>query len=159
MVVDPGRTIYYKHARFTTRLPIDRLYSRSHYWLAEDEPGRVRIGLTKFATRMLGDFVELQFAVPPGSTVEIGQAIGTVEGFKAISDVYCVGTGRFLGANSLLDQNPSLLDNDPYDSGWLYRLENARVESTLDVHDYIGLLDATIDRMLQEQQQGKDKPC
>jgi glycine cleavage system H protein len=159
MAIDPGRTIYYKRARFTTRLPIDRLYSRSHYWLAEEGPGQFRIGLTRFATRMLGDFVELNLAVKAGEQLAVGQAIGSIEGFKAVSEIYCVVAGELTLANSKLDQDPALLDNDPYDSGWLYRVTNARVEEPLDVHGYIGLLDATIERMLLEQQQGKDKPC
>ena len=159
MAIDPGRTIYYKRARFTTRLPIDRVYSQSHYWLAEESPGQFRIGLTRFATRMLGDFVELQISVPAGSEVAVGQAIGSIEGFKAVSEIYCVVAGQFAEANTKLDHNPALLDNDSYDAGWLYRVTGARVENTLDVHGYIGLLDATIDRMLLEAQQGKDKPC
>ncbi len=159
MAIDPGRTIYYKRARFTTRLPIDRLYSQSHYWLAEEASGQFRVGLTRFATRMLGDFVELNMAVKPGEQVTVGQAIGSIEGFKAVSEIYCVVDGHFELANSKLDQDPALLDNDPYDSGWLYRVTDARVEAPLDVHGYIGLLDATIERMLLEQQQGKDKPC
>jgi glycine cleavage system H protein len=159
MAIDPKRTIYYKRARFTTRLPIDRLYSQSHYWLAEDSPGSFRIGLTRFATRMLGDFVELRFEVSSDSRLELGQAIGSIEGFKAVSEIYCAAAGNFAGANTELDQKPTLLDEDPYDSGWLYRITAGRTDSALDVHGYIGLLDATIDRMLLEQQQGKDKPC
>ncbi len=159
MAIDPARTIYYKRARFTTRLPIDRLYAQSHYWLAEEAPGTFRIGLTRFATRMLGDFVELQLTIPAGGEVSVGQSIGSIEGFKAVSEIYCVVDGRFAETNPKLDQDPALLDNDSYDSGWLYRVTEARIENPLDVHGYIGLLDATIDRMLLEQQQGKDKPC
>ena len=45
MPVDPQQTIYYKRARFTTRLPVDRKYAQAHFWLSEDEPGILRIGM------------------------------------------------------------------------------------------------------------------
>jgi glycine cleavage system H protein len=122
---------------------------------AEPSPGEFRIGMTKFATRMLGDFVEMQFTVAVGDKVEIGQPIGTIEGFKAVSDIYCVADGVFLGANPRLDTEPTLLEREPYSNGWLYRVQGERPLAALDVHGYIGLLDATIERMLLEQQQGK----
>ena len=53
-------SLYYRRSRFTTRLPRDRRYSPAHYWLFEESPGIWRVGLTKFATRMLGDIVEFE---------------------------------------------------------------------------------------------------
>ena len=50
-------TLLYKRARFVTRLPVDRLYSPSHFWIAEDKAGVWRVGFTRFATRMLGQIV------------------------------------------------------------------------------------------------------
>lgn len=159
MSQEPQATIFYKRARFKTNLPVGRLYSPSHYWLAEETPGNYRIGFTKFATRMLGDFVELKFDVATDDLVELGQPIGSIEGFKAISDIYSVTSGRFAGGNASLESDPTFLERQPYDSGWLYRLENCRPEGMLDVHGYIGLLDATIDRMLEQQQEQKEKSC
>lgn len=152
-------TIPYKRARFKTSLPVDRLYSQAHYWLAEVGPGSCRVGLTKFATRMLGDFVELTFDVAAGDRVELGQAIGSIEGFKAVSEVYCVAAGRFAGGNAALEAEPTLLERQPYAAGWLYRLEDCQPNGLIDVHGYIDLLNATIDRMLEQQQQQKDKSC
>lgn len=152
-------TIYYKRARFKTNLPVGRHYSPSHFWLVEEARGSYRVGLTKFATRMLGDFVELRFDVAAGDLIELGQPIGSIEGFKAISEIYCVAAGRFAGGNASLEADPTLIERQPYDSGWLYRLENCGPEGMLDVHGYIGLLDATIDRMLEHQQEQKEKSC
>src|SRR5690348_10941308 len=120
MQTDPPQTLYYKRSRFSSRLPTDRLYSPSHFWLAQDEPGVWRIGFTKFATRMLGDLVEYAFEVKPGDVVTVGQTIGTVEGFKALTDLYCVADGGFLGPNPELEQDVTLTDSDPYGEGWLY---------------------------------------
>ncbi len=160
MPLDPQHTIYYKRARFTTRLPVDRMYSHSHYWLLEGPPCEFRVGLTKFATRMLGDFVELNFDVANGDAVDIGQPIGSLEGFKAVSEIYSAVAGCFAGANAELDRDPTLLEREPYESGWLYRVTEGQAASAVDVHGYIGFLDATIDRMLLEQSHDtKGKTC
>lgn len=87
MPSDPQQTIYYKRARFTTRLPINRLYSQSHYWLLEERPGTFRIGLTKFATRMLGDFVELNFDVATGEPVETGRILSLIRSDEPVDDI------------------------------------------------------------------------
>ena len=95
-------TLFYKRSHFVTHLPVNFLYSRSHFWLARQAGGEWRIGLTKFATRMLGDMVDHGFEIEANATVSVGQIVGWVEGFKAISDVYCVATGTFLGGNTTL---------------------------------------------------------
>lgn len=159
MANDSQQKIFYKRARFKTSLPIDRLYSKAHYWLAEDSPGTYRVGFTKFATRMLGDFVELQFDVSDGDPIEVGQPIGNIEGFKAVSQIYCVAAGRFAGPNQKLILEPTLLETQPYESGWLYRITQSAAQDLLDVHAYIELLDATIDQMLQSELKSREKSC
>ena len=144
-------TIHYKRSRFSTRLPVDRLYSPAHYWIDEEESGLWRIGFTKFATRMLGDVVEYGFEVKVGDAVEIGQAIAWVEGFKALTEIYCVASGEFAGVNPQLEQDITRIDSDPYVEGWLYQVRGTPDPDSLDVHGYIALLDATIDRMLAQQ--------
>ena len=94
--------IHYKRSRFSTRLPWDRLYTASHFWVFEAEPGRWRVGLTKFAARMLGDVVDLEFEVPEGGPIAVGDVIGSLEGFKARTELYAVLQGRFLGGNPAL---------------------------------------------------------
>jgi glycine cleavage system H protein len=108
---------------------------------------------------MLGDLVECRFEMVPGDRVAIGQAIGSIEGFKAVSDLYCVAAGEFLGGNSDLEQDPTLLDLDPYDRGWLYRVRGRPTELVTDVKGYIEHLDASIDRMLEESPQQTRKSC
>ena len=158
-MIDPQQTVYYKRARFTTRLPLAHRYDRSHFWLAQEAPDVWRIGLTKFASRMLGDLVECRFEKSLGNQVALGDTIGTIEGFKAVSDLYCMATGEFLGANPDLEKDPNLLDRDPYDRGWLYRIRGLPGELAMNVSGYIQHLDETIDHMLQEADQQKDKSC
>ena len=65
-----GDALAYDRCRFVTRLPTDRLYTRSHYWLREVEPGLWRVGLTAYGTRLLGEIVEHGFTVQPGTAVD-----------------------------------------------------------------------------------------
>jgi glycine cleavage system H protein len=143
-------TVYYKRSRFSSRLPVGRLYTPSHFWQQEVEPGLWRIGFTKFATRMLGDFVEYGFDVGPGDAVEVGQPIGWVEGFKALSDVFCAAAGEFVRSNPELEQDITRGDRDPYGRGWLYEVRGTPEPNSLDVHGYVALLDATISKMLEK---------
>ena len=146
--------VRYKRSRFSTRLPSNRIYTQSHYWLWKEESGPWRVGLTKFATRMLGDLVEYEFAVGPEDPVEIGQQIGWIEGFKAVSDLYSVAAGKFGGSNKELAGDITLLESDPYGAGWLYAVDGEPEPGGLSVQEYVNVLDATIDRMLRSRGEG-----
>lgn len=141
----------YKRVRFGTRLPTDRRYTRSHYWLQEAEPGLWRVGFTKFAVRMLGDMVEFQIEPNPGAPIEIGAKIGWIEGFKAVSDIFSVAQGAFNGTNPHLKADITLLESDPYNRGWLYSISGTPEPESVDVHGYVVILDATIDKMLESR--------
>ncbi len=147
-----GETIRFRRVRFSTRLPVDVHYSPSHCWIGDELDGLRQVGFTAFAVRMLGDLVEFQFKLNEGDPIEVGQTIGWIEGFKAISDLYAVLPGTFAGSNPALDKDITLFDNKHYREGWLYRVRAQALPELMDVHEYIGLLDATIDRMLAEEQ-------
>jgi glycine cleavage system H protein len=139
--------IHYRRSRFSTRIVGDRLYTPSHFWVLEHEPGCWRIGITKFAARMLGDVVDLGFDVPPGETVQLGDAIGWFEGFKARSDLYTVVAGTFVGGNPRLEEDVDVIDRDRYGRGWLYEVRGTPDAAACDAAGYAAILDATIDRM------------
>ncbi|MFT6178652.1 MAG: glycine cleavage system H protein [Paracoccaceae bacterium] len=143
--------IRYKHSRFSARFPESFRYSRSHYWMAPGADGEWRVGFTKFATRMLGELVEANFHIPIGDSVESGQEIGTVEGFKAASDVYCAMEGDFAGGNVALSEDACIIRTSPYVDGWLYAVCGEPEAESLDVHGYIAHLDAIIHRMHAEE--------
>ena len=129
----------YKRSRFTTRLPTECLYTASHCWLMEVESGIWRIGLTKFAIRMLGEIVEHEFEIKPDTQAEVGQVIGWIEGFKAASDLYCVASGRFKQGNPALVENVNLVDSDPYGQGWLYDIEGVPDPESMNIDQYVTL--------------------
>ncbi len=140
-------TIRYRRVRFSTLLPVERHYAPAHFWLVMESAGVWKVGFTRFATRMLGDLVELEFSSQSGEAVDLGQPIGSVEGFKAITELYAVVTGQFLEGNPAVEQDITLIDTDCYGEGWLYRVRGEADPSVMDVHGYMALLDDTIDRM------------
>jgi len=144
-------TSFYKRSNFVTHLPVDCLYSPSHFWVARVAGDRWRVGFTKFATRMLGEIVDVQLDRKPGDPLASGDIIGSIEGFKAISDIYCVAEGKFLAANEALKGDIERVGKEPYQGGWLYEFEGAPDEKCGSLDTYRALLDATIDRMLAKQ--------
>ena len=146
---NPVELIRYKHARFSASFPASFQYSRSHYWmsLVDPESRLWHVGFTKFATRMLGELVEAQFRVEMDAPVAPGDEIGSVEGFKAASDVYCVMTGAFQGMNPALAADACIIRSSPYVEGYLYAVRGEPEEASLDVHGYITHLDELINRM------------
>ena len=150
---DSSSSFSYKRARFTTHLPRHCLYSPSHFWL-ENRGGDVwRVGFTKFSTRMLGELVDHGFELKPGDAAESGKIIGWIEGFKAISDLYCVANGRFVGANPVLETEIEKVGKQPYSAGWLYEIEGKPDDKCFPLEKYIELLDETIDRILEKESQ------
>jgi glycine cleavage system H protein len=146
-------TIRFRHAHFTARFPVDCRYSPAHCWMrplsdsADAGNGIWRVGFTKFATRMLGELVEMTLTVGPGAAIRPGDRIGTVEGFKAVSDLFSVIDGTFHGPNPAVATEACLTHSDPYGAGWLYEASGLPEPGHLDVHGYIALLTETIDRL------------
>ncbi len=147
---DPTAVLPYRRARFTTQLPTACLYTSKHFWLTRQEEMTWRVGLTKFGSRMLGEMVDYGFDTVPGTPVVPGQVIGWIEGFKALSELGCVVSGEFLGPNAALDQHITLVNQDPYDAGWLYAVRGEPGPDCLDVRGYARLLDETIDGFLKQ---------
>lgn len=147
----PPTTELYKRSNFIAHLPVECLYSPSHCWLARLHGGLWRVGFTKFATRMLGELVEIQWEKAVGEPVACGEIIGSIEGFKAISDLYCVVNGRFAGGNPILGSQIELVGKSPHGEGWLYQAEGDPDSKCLDLAGYRALLDSTIDRILAKQ--------
>jgi glycine cleavage system H protein len=100
---------------------------------------------------MLGDLVDHQFEKNLGDQISCGDIVGSVEGFKAISDLYAPASGVFAGGNPVLKQDPEIIGNDPYGAGWLFRVTGTPDPRCTAVDGYRSLLDATIDRMLEKE--------
>jgi len=101
-------------------LPEDLRYSESHEWVRFDGD-RVRIGITDYAQNQLGDivFVELPGM---GDVLEKGREFGTVESVKAVAEVYAPVGGEVVAVNEALVDAPELVNQDPYEKGWMLEL-------------------------------------
>ncbi len=143
-----SESLLYKRSRFSTRLPVGRLYSPSHCWLEAQADGAWRVGLTKFATRILGEPVEIDFDVEVQTPIRAGTIVGWIEGFKAVTDLYSPLGGNFSGRNPGLDEDLEAVQRDPYGNGWLYLVEGTPPEDCVDAEGYVAILDGAIDKML-----------
>jgi glycine cleavage system H protein len=108
-----------------SEIPSDLFYTEEHEYLkATDEDGVFIVGITDYAQGELGDvvFVEL-----PDSGVSFDRmdVFGTIEAVKAVSDLYCPLQGEVLAVNEALDDDPSLVNSDPYGDGWMIKLKLA----------------------------------
>ncbi|MBC1470081.1 glycine cleavage system protein GcvH [Listeria welshimeri] len=118
-------------------LPKDLLYTEEHEWVKADD-GSYIIGITDFAQDQLGDivFVELPEV---GDTVTKGDSIGSIESVKTVSDFYAPVTGKVVAVNETLEDEPELINSNPYDTGWILKLTEvgeADVTALLSSDDY-----------------------
>lgn len=114
--------------------PPDLRYTESDEWVRL-EGDEIVCGITSFASEQLGDVVYLKLP-ETGAQVSKGDAFGEIESVKAVSDLYAPLGGEIINANDVLDQNPGLVNEDPYGAGWIARLRLANPG------DYDSLLDA-----------------
>jgi glycine cleavage system H protein len=99
----------------------ERYYTETHEWVAVDD-SVATIGITDFAQAQLGDVVFLELP-RVGKLLEAGDSFGVVESVKAASDLYSPVAGTVLEVNESLNSNPERVNEDPYGSGWLIRVE------------------------------------
>lgn len=97
------------------------LFSKDHEWIRID--GAVaRVGITDFAQDALGDVVFVQ-TPRVGDSVSSGDAMGEVESTKSVSDIYAPVSGRIVKVNDALQDDPALINSDPYGDGWICEIE------------------------------------
>lgn len=104
------------------RIPDDLFYTEEHEYLkATDEEGVFQVGVTDYAQGELGDIVFLELP-SAGDSFSRMDTFGTIEAVKAVSDLYAPVTGEVVAANEALDDDPSLVNSDPYGAGWMVRI-------------------------------------
>src|SRR5580700_9650936 len=101
--------------------PANNYYTKEHEWVRPEGDGTGTIGITFHAQKELGDIVYVDLP-KPGSVVEQGKTIGSVESVKAVSDIYSPVSGEVVEVNELLATEPEKLNEDPYGSAWLIKI-------------------------------------
>jgi glycine cleavage system H protein len=126
--------------------PEDLRFTEAHEWVRAVSEDTVRVGITDYAQRQLGDVVFVQLP-ETGEDVAAGAAVGEVESTKSVSEVYAPLEGRVVFANPELADRPELVNAEPYGAGWMIEIRlDGPVEEALS-----GLLDADAYRSLTEQ--------
>jgi glycine cleavage system H protein len=100
--------------------PTDLRYTKDHEWVRA-EGDRWRVGITSFAVKQLGDivFVELPSV---GRAIEQGEALGTIESVKAVSEIYAPVSGKVTAANQEIVDDPETIGTAPYGEGWMIEI-------------------------------------
>ena len=122
--------------------PEDFRYTKEHEWVkTEGDSGTV--GITDHAQKELGDIVYVDLP-KPGTVVEKGKSLGSVESVKAVSDIYAPVSGEVTEINTLLAEAPEKLNEDPHGAAWLVKLrlsapdELKELLTAADYQSYVG---------------------
>jgi glycine cleavage system H protein len=124
--------------------PDDLRYTNEHEW-ARLEGGRVRVGITDFAQDALGDVVYVDLP-EVGAAVEAATPFGEVESTKSVSDVYSPVSGTIAERNPLIEDRPELVNEQPYNDGWLIVVtpaDGASVDGLMDAEAYRSFVEQT----------------
>ncbi|HHY12485.1 MAG TPA: glycine cleavage system protein GcvH [Firmicutes bacterium] len=103
------------------KYPENLKYTKDHEWVRM-EGGKAQVGITFYAQDQLGDVVFLELP-EVGTEVEAGVMFATVESVKAVSDVYAPVSGKIVEVNEALNDSPELVNEDPYNNGWMCVIE------------------------------------
>lgn len=104
-----------------SQIPTDLLYTAEHEWVRLHEDGTVTVGISDYAQESLGDITFVEFPTV-GDELSQGDTFGVVESVKAASDLYMPLDGKVLEINEKVDESPELLNQDPFNEGWLLKL-------------------------------------
>ena len=123
--------------------PSELKYTKDHEWIKVLEGNTALVGITEFAQSELGDivFVDINSI---GDSLKADDVFGTVEAVKTVSDLFLPVNGKVLEVNPALENQPELVNTDPYNEGWMVKveLENpADLEGLLDAEAYKALVD------------------
>ena len=97
------------------------LYSKDHVW-AKKEDSKIRIGVTDYAQKKLKEVINVELP-EEGEEVEKGDSIATLESIKTVADVFTPVTGKVVEVNTKLEEEPTLINEDPYGEGWIAVIE------------------------------------
>jgi glycine cleavage system H protein len=124
-------------------VPEELRYTSQHEWVLAGAEGTVRIGITDYAQRQLGDVVYVELP-PVGHSVAPGEPVGEVESTKSVSEIFVPVAGEIIACNDALQDNPELVNSDPYGVGWMIEVqlaERSATDSLMNADDYRMLIE------------------
>ncbi len=126
----------------TMNIPENLKYTEEHEWV-KIEGDEVIIGITDFAQSELGDIVYVEVETV-GETLDKGEVFGTVEAVKTVSDIYMPVSGEVIEKNEKLDDEPELINKDPYGEGWIIKVKvsnKEELDELLDAEAYKNIIE------------------
>ena len=121
-----------------SNIPNELKYTKSHEWVRLESDGSATVGITDHAQQLLGDLVFIELP-EEGATYATGDDCAVVESVKAASDVYSPIAGEIVAVNENLTDAPETVNQDPYDTGWLFKLtpeDEGEIEDLMDAEAY-----------------------
>jgi len=124
-------------------IPKELKYTKEHEWIRDNGDGTATVGITDFAQGELGDivFVELEEA---GFEFDKDESFGTVEAVKTVSELFAPVSGEITEINEKLEDEPELVNDDPYGDGWMIKLkigDKAEMEDLMSPEEYEEIID------------------
>ena len=118
--------------------PVDLKYTREHEWIRDNADGTATVGITDFAQSELGDivFVDLEEV---GFDFSKDETFGTIEAVKTVSELYAPVDGEILEINTKLEDDPEIVNDDPFGEGWLIKIkvgDPSQLEELLSADEY-----------------------
>jgi glycine cleavage system H protein len=140
----------------------DYKFTKEHEWAKLEEDNLVTVGITDFAQEKLGDIVSIELP-KEGDEVHKDEAMGIIDSQKASAELYAPVGGIVVEINELLEDDPSLINSDPYEDGWMVRIEAEAADelddlmSAVDYEEYLTELEESEGGKKDEEGERKEK--
>jgi len=124
-------------------LPSHLKYAETREWVYIDENGVAIVGITDFAQESLGELMSVTFP-ELGTDIAAGEEAMSLESVKSASDIYAPVSGEIIEINEALDDDPELINEEPYDGGWLFKIaahDASELEDLLSDEEYQKMID------------------
>ena len=135
-----SQVLTFMMGEFEAEFPDDLLYAKNHMWAKPLDDSLIQFGFTAYAVRLLQDVYFLDWLLDAPAKLESGQEIGSIESKKAESALYAPITGQLIQFNEGLMEDPSTINVDKYQRGWLFEMSGQPSE-LISPAQYIELLD------------------
>ncbi len=122
--------------------PSDLRYSKEHEWVRLESEGVAVVGITEFAAESLGDVVFVELPENESDLVQF-EKMGEIESVKAVSDLSSPVDGRVLEQNEQLTDHPELVNDGPYESGWMLKVsltDTSQLDNLMSAEEYEAFL-------------------
>ncbi len=136
----------------------DRYYTKEHEWVLVRN-GIAEVGITDYAQKQLGDIVYVDLP-EVGKEVDAGDTLANIESVKNVAPIYAPVTGKVIQTNEDLKEEPGLVNDDPYDAGWIAIIEMddpTEIEDLMTAQDYAEYLKETVEEEKEEEVNMKEE--